>query len=155
MLHFRTTVPRFFSSIEKRLHFNYHDQLALWGLDSRCVVQGVNCLDSAAFHWRLGLRNTTQALWVCSASAAPWRIWPASPVDVASAMSAAGREPHHPKIISSLKKKCFIGMGVLFTCIQVHRVHAWCQLNSEKGVGFPGTGAAVGCELFFGCWKPI
>ena len=44
-------------------------------------------------------------------------------------------------------------MGVLFACLSMYHVCAWCLWWPEEGIGSPGTGVTDSCELPCGCWE--
>lgn len=47
----------------------------------------------------------------------------------------------------------FKHMDVSPACIHVHHKLAWCQLRSEEGARYPGTGVTDGYELPNRCWE--
>lgn len=40
---------------------------------------------------------------------------------------------------------CFMYISVLFACIYVYHMHAWCSVRSEEGFRCPGTEVTGGC----------
>lgn len=46
-----------------------------------------------------------------------------------------------------------MSMGVLFACLSVHRVHAWCPRKPGEGARSLETNVTVSCVPLRGCWE--
>jgi hypothetical protein len=61
------------------------------------------------------------------------------------------QQKNHPSLFLEFYKILCIWVFT-FMYVYVH-VCAWCPWMPEQGVGFPGTGVTVDCEMPCGCWE--